>query len=195
TELDLERGTCRLGDLVERVRVLDPERAVAGDEVVEVLGRDRPATADVGVVRRHVLEPVRRAVRHEHHGDVAHATIAAVRSWTSSTSLPSEAGSVWGRTPCPRLKMWPGLPPARARTSRAAASTRSHGPSSTAGSRLPWTPRPSPTSAQPRSSGTRQSRPITSPPARAIEPSSAAVPVPKWIVGAPSTAARTRPAS
>ena len=38
---------------------------------------------------------------------------------------------------------------ARASTSRARASTRSHGPSSDAGSRLPWTPRSSPTTLQP----------------------------------------------
>ncbi len=44
---------------------------------------------------------------------------------------------------------------------------------------------------QPPSSGTRQSRPIASPPAAAIAPSRCAVPVPKWIVGT-STAARTR---
>ena len=40
--------------------------------------------------------------------------------------------------------MCPGRPPARASTSSAPASTRSHGPSSSAGSRLPWTPRSSP---------------------------------------------------
>ena len=64
-ELGLERGAGRLGDLVERVRVLDPEPAVARDEVLEVLGLDRPAAADVGVVGRHVLEPVRRPVGHQ----------------------------------------------------------------------------------------------------------------------------------
>ncbi len=37
--------------------------------------------------------------------------------------------------------MCPGRPPARSSTSRAASSTRSHGPSSTAGSRFPCTPR------------------------------------------------------
>ncbi len=36
--------------------------------------------------------------------------------------------------------MCPGRPPARASTSSAPASTRSHGPSRSAGSRLPWTP-------------------------------------------------------
>ena len=66
----------------------------------------------------------------------------------------------------------PGRPPARASTSSAPASTRSHGPSSSAGSRLPWTPRSSPTTSQPASSGTRQSSPITSPPARASSASS-----------------------
>ena len=45
--------------------------------------------------------------------------------------------------------------------------------------------------AQPSSSAIRQSRPITSPPARAIAGSSVEAPVPKWIVGT-STAARIR---
>ena len=83
--------------------------------------------------------------------------------------------------------MWPGRPPARASTSRTAASIRSHGPSSTAGSRLPCTPRSSPTAAQPASSGMRQSRPITSPPVAAMSASSVDVPVPKWIVGTPAS--------
>ena len=88
--------------------------------------------------------------------------------------------------------MCPARPPARASTSSAAASTRSHGPRSTAGSRLPCTARSSPTTSQPQSSGSRQSSPITSPPARASARSSSSVaPVPKWIVGA-STAARIR---
>ena len=64
-ELALERGARLLGDRVQRRRVLDPEAAVALDEVVEVLGRDRPPAADVGVVGRHVREPLRRAVRHQ----------------------------------------------------------------------------------------------------------------------------------
>ena len=64
-ELALERGARLLGDRVQRRRVLDPEPAVALDEIVEVLGRDRPAAADVGVVRGHVGEPLGRAVRHQ----------------------------------------------------------------------------------------------------------------------------------
>ena len=39
--------------------------------------------------------------------------------------------------------------------------------------------------AQPRSRSTRQSRPITSPPASRMSGSSVAVPVPKWITGVP----------
>src|SRR5438105_4919688 len=137
-------------------------------------------------------EPVRRRRRRtyrlEADGDGA---ALAVRSCTSAHSRPSASGSVSGRTPWPRLKMWPGRPPARRSTSSVVASTRSHGPRRTAGSRLPCTPRSSPTSAHPRSSGMRQSRPTTSPPALRIAPSRCAVPVPKWIVGA-STAARMR---
>ena len=65
--------------------------------------------------------------------------------------------------------MCPGRPPARASTSSAPASTRSHGPSRSAGSRLPWTPLSSPAASQPASSGTRQSSPSTSPPVAASE--------------------------
>ncbi len=64
-ELPLERGARLLGDRVQRRRVLDPEPAVALDEIVEVLGRDRPPAADVRVVRGHVGEPLGRAVRHQ----------------------------------------------------------------------------------------------------------------------------------
>ena len=71
-ELGLERGPRRLGDRVQRVRVLDPEAAVAVDEIVEVLGRDRPAAADVRVVGRDVGDPLRRAVGHQDDGGVAH---------------------------------------------------------------------------------------------------------------------------
>ena len=64
------------------------------------------------------------------------------------------------------------------------------GARSTAGSRLPCTatswPEPPPT---PASRSTRQSRPITSPPAARIEGRSAAVPVPKWMTGAPGVSA------
>ena len=107
-ELGLERGPRLLGDRVQRRRLLDAEPPVALDEVVEVLRRDRAPTADVGVVRRHVGEPLRRAVRHQ-HDRVAHdpeaSSDATVRSCTSEASCVSRPGSVSGRTPCPRLKM------------------------------------------------------------------------------------------
>ncbi len=64
-ELRLERGARLLGDRVQRRRVLDPEPAVALDEVGEVLRRDRPPAADVRVVRGHVGEPLRGAVGHQ----------------------------------------------------------------------------------------------------------------------------------
>ena len=97
-ELGLERGARLLGDLVQRVRVLDPEPLVAGDEVGQKGGRDRPAAADVGVVSGDVLEPVRRAVRHQDDG-CGHAAMRAVCSWTSSRRRPSTPGSVSGTTP------------------------------------------------------------------------------------------------
>jgi thiamine biosynthesis protein ThiI len=43
------------------------------DELVDELGRDRPAAADVGVVRGDVLETVGRAVGHHDDGGTAHA--------------------------------------------------------------------------------------------------------------------------
>ena len=64
-ELGLERCSCLLGDCVQRRRLFDAEQAVALDEVREVLGRDRPAAPDVGVVRRDVGEALRRAVGHQ----------------------------------------------------------------------------------------------------------------------------------
>ena len=59
---------------------------------------------------------------------------AAISSRTFSTG-------VCGSTPWPRLKMWPGRPPARASTSRARRRTVSRSASSTTGSRLPCTAR------------------------------------------------------
>ena len=86
--------------------------------------------------------------------------------------------------------MWPGRR-RRARARRASPPRSAPRPKRTAPSRLPWTPRSSPTCCQPQSSGIRQSSPITSPPASRIGSSSVAVPVPKWIVGH-STASRIR---
>ena len=182
-ELRLERRPRPLGDLVERLRLLDAERAVALDEVVEVLGRDRPAAADVGVVGGDVLEALGRAVRHQDDRGLMPPPSRPPLVDELSEPRQRRPGRSPGRTPWPRLKMCPGRPPARAEHVARRRSTRSHGPSSTAGSRLPWTPRSCPTSSQPRSSGMRQSRPITSPPGGGHRASSVAVPVPKWIVG------------
>ena len=123
-----------------------PRRAVALDEVLEQLGPDRPAAADVGVVGGHVLEPLGRAVGHQDDG--ASLMPPRRRHGARGRARPAASGRPGrsaGSTPWPRLKMWPGRPPARSSTSSAASSTRSHGPSSTAGSRLPCTPRSSPT--------------------------------------------------
>ena len=92
--------------------------------------------------------------------------------------------------PVTEVEIWPGRPPTDSRIRNAAASTRSHGPSSSAGSRFPCTPRSAPTSSQAAVDGSRQSTPITSPPASAISSRRCVVPVPKWIVGT-STEAST----
>ena len=84
-------------------------------------------------------------------------------TWRASACTCSSG--VVGRMPWPRLKMCPGRPAARRRTSSAAASRRSSGPSSSVGSRLPWMPRSWPMRVHASSSGSRQSTPITSPPA------------------------------
>ncbi len=92
-ELGLERGARPLGDRVQRVRVLDPEAPVAADEVVELLGRDRPPPADVRVVGRNVGDPLRRAVGHE-DDCCAHARdgsrLASTANSASSGRKPSK---------------------------------------------------------------------------------------------------------
>ncbi len=97
-ELALERRARLLGDRVQRVVLLDAEPAVTRDEVVEVLGRDRAAAADVRVVRRHVGKPFGRAVRHEDDGGV-HTRASTVRACTSSVRRVTTSGSVCGRIP------------------------------------------------------------------------------------------------
>ena len=57
-ELVLERSPRLLGDLVQRVRVLDPEPPVALGQFLEQLGPNRPPAANVRVVGRHVLDPL-----------------------------------------------------------------------------------------------------------------------------------------
>ena len=95
-ELTLERGARVLRDRVQRVVLLHPEAAIARDEVVEVLRRDRPSAADVRVVRGHVVEPLGRAVRHQH--DRRFHTGASTLC-TSSLNRVMVSGSVSGNTP------------------------------------------------------------------------------------------------
>ena len=131
-----------------------------------MLGRDRTPAADVGVVTparlfaaRATRTPSGRPPR------APRASALFVRGRLAQLSGPRVG---LRRTPWPRLKMWPGRPPRALEHVERRLDARSHGPSSTAGSRLPCTPRSSPSASQPRSSSMRQSRPITSPPAAAI---------------------------
>ena len=121
-----------------------PIAAYRSSQLREMLGRRRAATADVRVVPLDVVGTARGPVGHHQHADgrVAQpgASRRSVRSWTRSTSRRSVSGSVVGGTPCPRLKMCP------SRTARAGAARdrsrpppRPTAPSSTAGSRFPWT--------------------------------------------------------
>src|SRR5262249_12443732 len=54
--------------------------------------------------------------------------------WTISTRARTWSTGVWGRMPCPRLKMWPGRPRAWSRILRAWLSISAIGASRTAGS-------------------------------------------------------------
>ena len=191
-----------LGDRVERRRPPESRsRApVALDEVLEQLRANRPAAADVGVVRGDVLEPVGRPVRHQDDRGpfMPRPSPRCARARARRAGVRT-SGSVSGRTPWPRLKMWPGRPPARAE--HVAAPRARRAPTARAGRRDRGSPaRRGRADARPALvERDRQSRPITSPPAAAIVPSRCAVPVPKWIVGtstrledrAPSTARRT----
>src|SRR5207253_785817 len=86
-----------LGDRVERRAVLDPEASVALDEVVEQLGPDRPPAADVGVVGRHVRQPLRASVGHQDDGGfhAGNATAGSVAGDAKTSQLPPSS--------------WPGL--------------------------------------------------------------------------------------
>ncbi len=163
-ELRLERGARLLGDRVERRRVLDPEPPVALDEIGEVLGRDRPAAANVGVVRGNVGEPLGRAVRHEDDGGASRRrTVVADERREAREDVGiglrqdavAEVEDVTRARRRARGRRAP--PPRRAPTARAAAPAR--------GSPAPRDRR---RSASATSSGMRQSTPIASPPARAI---------------------------
>ena len=79
--------------------------------------------------------------------------------------------------------MWPGRPAAWSRIRRAWRSISSSGANRTTGSRFPWTATPGPSRSQASASSTRQSRPMTSPPASRWSSSSEPVSVPKWIDG------------
>ena len=106
-----------------------------------------------------------------------------VASWTWSTTARTASTGVPGRMPWPRLKTWPGRPPARRSTSSTRARSRSRGAKRSVGSRFPWTATPSPARFHPSSRGVRQSTPITVPPASRCTASRWPVPVPKWIFG------------
>jgi hypothetical protein len=96
-ELDLERRPRPLGDLVQGIRVLDPEAPVALGQLGDQLRSNRSPAADVCVVGRNVLDPLRRPVRHQDDGS-RHVTVSS-RCLTpgfspSRAKGPARAGAV-----------------------------------------------------------------------------------------------------
>src|ERR1044072_614407 len=75
----------------------------------------------------------------DQQGIVSVAHLALI-SWTMSTSAITLSTGVSGRMPCPRLKMWPGRPPAWSRMCLACARSVSWFANSETGSRFPITP-------------------------------------------------------
>ena len=124
------------------------------------------------------------------------ATLVGVptgHSWTRSTSRRSWSGSVSGSTPWPRLKTWPGRPPPRRGRRVAASAVASHGPQERAGIEVALDgARPDRGRDRAPAVGERDP-PVDAdhvPPARAIDGSSAGLPVAKWISGTPRSAER-----
>src|SRR5690606_39384453 len=103
-----------------------------------LLGGGGPPAAVVRVGGLEVVRRGGRAVGHDHEAG-GHDGLDV---WTSSTSRSSTDGSVSGRTPWPRLKMWPGRPPLAARTARASAANPGQRAGHPAGARLPSAARP-----------------------------------------------------
>ena len=127
----LERCGLAPGDLDER-RAADD--AVAPRELVDELRIRLATAADAGKVGAESSRPATRASRRSSGGrraarrrsrDDLGVMPRAVSSWTRSTSRRSRPVSVSGSTPWPRLKTWPGRPPASASTARAPASVAS----------------------------------------------------------------------
>ena len=77
-----------------QVRLIARGLGLALDEIREVLGSDRPASADVRVVGRDVCEPLGRAVRHQDDRPAHETRASTVCSCTSAASSVSTAGSV-----------------------------------------------------------------------------------------------------
>ena len=92
------------------------------------------------------------------------------RSWTRSTRRRRSSGSVAGRTPWPRLKTWPGRPAASVEDPAAPARRRRRtGRGGATGRGCPGRRGPADAARQPSASAIRQSRPMTSPPASAMQ--------------------------
>src|SRR5215471_1328960 len=162
------------------------ERRAAADDLVVV--RDlRDARGGDAASRRDDVEkgPDVLGLAWPSEGDQQHRVYRADSSWTMSTRAFTLSTGVSWWMPWPRLKTWPGRRAAASRICRAAVRISAGFESSTAGSRLPCTATSGPRRSQAAPSSTRQSRPMTSPPASRIKGNRVAVPTPKWMIGVP----------
>src|SRR5439155_8673801 len=133
----LKAARLRGGQLVER-------RAAARHLLVVMRDRFEPwrrgaAAACDDLEKRPDLVRRRRTAEREQQHRVEGAHRRADISCTISTSAFTCSTGVCGSTPWPRLKMWPGRPPARPRMSFTRRRMCAGFVSNTAGSRLPCT--------------------------------------------------------
>ena len=88
-----------------------------------------------------------------------------------------------GHDPVTEIEYVAAAPPALRRISLTCSRTWPAGPKRAAGSRFPWTAQLPPIDSRALSMGTRQSTPMTSPPASCIRGSRWQVSTPKWMLG------------
>src|SRR5262245_1788327 len=158
-------------DLEERPDVFGFLRTAEGDQEhgIDV------AHGVTGVEEPRSCWPMGRRIGHQ-RADSSCTMSTSAMTWSTGVSL-------W--MPCPRLKMCPGRPATASRISFTPRRISTGLASRTAGSRFPWTATSYPSRSHAAPISTRQSSPITSPPAAFIRRRSPGVAVPKWMTGTP----------